>query len=211
NDDGSFGGIVFGSVSLDYFKRLFDRVDIGADGTLTLIRTDGCVLMRKPYINPTKPLVVSDFQHFHAAPSGSFEATGQIDGRKRLFVYRQIGTLPLVVTVGPTTDVVFAEWRRKAVATVGFIAGLSATAIWLLFRLTREFRRRAEAEARAIESERRHRMIADAERDAHAALEYSMAQVESSINEQRRTQIALRESEQRFRDFAESCGDWFWE
>src|SRR6185437_8947090 len=24
-------------------------------------------------------------------------------------------------------------------------------------------------------------------------------------------QIALRESEQRFRDFAESCGDWFWE
>jgi PAS domain S-box-containing protein len=211
NDDGSFGGIVFGSVRLDYFKRLFDRVDIGADGTLTLIRTDGCVLMRKPYINPTKPLVVSDFQRFHAAPSGSFEATGQFDGRKRLFVYRQIGTLPLVVTVGPTTDVVFAEWRRKAVATVGLIAGLSATAIWLLFRLTREFRRRAEAEARAIESERRHRMIADAERDAHAALEYSMAQVESSINEQRRTQIALRESEQRFRDFAESCGDWFWE
>ena len=210
NDDGSFGGIVFGSVRLDYFKRLFDRVDIGADGTLTLIRTDGCVLMRKPYINPTKPLVVSDFKHFRAAPSGSFEATGQIDGRKRLFVYRQIGTLPLVVTVGPTTDVVFAEWRRKAVATVGLIAGLSATAIWLLFRLTREFRRRAEAEARAIESERRHRMIADAERDAHAALEYSMAQVESSINEQRRTQIALRESEQRFRDFAESCGDWFW-
>jgi PAS domain S-box-containing protein len=146
NNDGSFGGIVFGSVRLDYFKRLFDRVDIGADGTLTLIRTDGFVLMRKPYMNPARPIVVPDFEHIRAAPSGSFEATGQIDGRKRLFVYRQVSKLPLVVTVGPTTDVIFADWRRKAAVTVGLIAGLAAVATWLLFRLISEFSRRAKAE-----------------------------------------------------------------
>ncbi len=211
HSDGGFAGIVFGSVKLDFFKRLFDRVDLGPDGTLTLIRADGLLLMRQPYIDPAKPRVVPGFDRVRAAPAGSFEASGQIDGRKRLFVYRKIGKLPLVVAVGPTTDVVFAEWRRKTGVTVILMLGLVAVAFWLLYRLTGEYRRRAEAEARAIESERRHRMIADAERDARAALEYSMAQLENSIREQRRAQLALRESEQRFRDFAGSCGDWFWE
>lgn len=211
HSDGSFGGIVFGSVKLDFFKRLFDRVDLGPDGTLTLIRTDGLLLMRKPYVDPAKPRIVAGFNHFRAAPGGNFEASGQIDGRKRLFVYRQIGKLPLVVAVGPTTEVIFADWLRKAAVTIVLVLGLVAVALWLLYRLTREYRRRAEAEARAIESERRQRMIADAERDARTALEYSMAQVESSIKEQRRAQLALRESERRFRDFAESCGDWCWE
>jgi PAS domain S-box-containing protein len=211
NNDGSFGGIVFGSVKLDYFKRLFDRVDIGMEGTMTLIRIDGLVILRKPYTNPAKAIVVPGFDHIRSAPSGSFEAVGHIDGLKRFFVYRQVGKLPLVVAVGPTADVVFAEWRRKAAITIGLMAGLAAVAVWLLFRLINEFRHRAEAEARAVESEHRHRMIAAAERDARAALEHSMAQVDSSVREQRRTQLALRESEQRFRDFAASCGDWFWE
>jgi PAS domain S-box-containing protein len=211
HSDGSFAGIVFGSVKLDFFKRLFDRVDLGPQGTLTLIRTDGLVLMRKPYIDPAKPRVVPGFNHFRAAPAGSFEASGQIDGRKRIFVYRKLGKLPLVVAAGPTTEVVFADWQRKAGATIILMLGLVAMAFWLLHRLTGEYRRRAEAEARAIESERRHKVIAEAERDARAALERSMAQVEASIKEQRRAELALRESEQRFRDFAESCGDWCWE
>jgi PAS domain S-box-containing protein len=209
--DGSFAGIVFGSVKLDFFKRLFDRADLGPDGTLALIRADGLLLMRKPYIDPTTPRIVPGFEHFRTAPAGSFEATGQIDGLDRLFVYRAIGKLPLVVTVGPTTRVVFADWRRKAAVSIVLMLGLVALALWLLYRLIGEYRCRAEAEARAVESERRHRMIADAERDARAALEYSMAQLENSIREQRRAQLALRESEQRFRDFAGSCGDWFWE
>lgn len=209
--DGRFGGIVFGSVKLDYFKRLFDRVNLGPDGTLTLVRTDGLFLMREPSLDPAKPRFVPDFDHFRTAPSGSFVASGSIDGHKRLFVYRQIGKLPLVVAVGPTTDVVFAEWRRKAGGTILLMLGLVAVAIWLLCRLAGEYRRRAEAEARALESERRHKVIAEAERDARAALERSMEQVKISIREQTRAQLALGESERRFRDFAESCGDWFWE
>jgi PAS domain S-box-containing protein len=211
HSDGSFAGIVFGSMKLEYFKRLFDRVNLGQDGTLTLIRTDGLVLMRKPFIDPAKPRIVPDFERVRAAPTGSFEAPGQIDGRKRLFVYRKIAKLPLVVAAGPTTDVVFGEWQRKAAVTVGLMLGLVGLAIWFLYRLSGEYRRRAEAEARAVDSERRHKVIAEKERDARSALERSIEQVEISVREQRRAQLALGKSEQRFRDFAESCGDWFWE
>jgi PAS domain S-box-containing protein len=209
--DGSFAGVVYGSVKLEYFRRLFERVDLGPDGTLTLMRTDGVVLFRKPYINPEVHRIVPDFAHFRSAPSGSFEATGQIDGIKRLFVYRQIGDLPLVTAVGPTTKVILSEWERKAAITLALMLALVTVAAWLLYRLLSEFVRRAEAERRALQSEQRHKLMAEAEREARAALERSVAQVESSAREQRRAQLALRESERRFRDFAESCGDWFWE
>lgn len=209
--DGSFAGIVLGSVKLDYFQHLFEHVDLGPNGTVTLLRTDGLVLMRKPYIDPGLGRALPDFDHFRSAREGYFRASGTLDGIQRLFVYRQVGDLPLIVAVAPTTKAVFAEWARKAGITMALMLGLASIAGWLLLALVREFRRREDAEYRAIASEQRHKLVADAERDARAALERSIAQVEASAREQKRAQLALRESESRFRDFAESCGDWFWE
>ena len=202
--DGSFGGIVFGSIRLDYFRRLFDRVDLGPNGGVNLLRTDGTILMREPFNDATIGHIVPDIERFRSAPTGSFMATGQIDGVRRLIVYQKIGNLPIIVSVAPTTKSIFAQWRRKATITLGLILGLAGTAAWLVFWLVSEVRRRTEAE-------QRHKHVADAEREARAALERSMAQVEASVREQMRAQRALRESESRFRDFAGSCGDWFWE
>lgn len=209
--DGSFAGIVLGSVKLEYFQHLFERVDLGPGGTVTLLRSDGLVLLRKPSLSPDVGRVVPDFDHFRAARAGYFRATGKLDGVQRLFVYRQVGDLPLIVSVAPTTKMVFAEWARKAAITMALMLGLATIAGWLLAALLREFRRRAEAEGRALASEQRYKLVAEAERDARAALERSMAQVGDSVREQERAELALRESERRFRDFAESCGDWFWE
>lgn len=211
HDDGSFGGIVFGSVKLDYFRRLFDRVNLGPDSTISLLRGDGIMLMRKPLVLADIGRKVPDFAHFPIASAGHFSMTGKFDGVDRLFVYQQAGNLPLVVSVAPTVQGIFAEWERKAGVAAALMLCLVMMAAWLLLRLVREFRRRAEAERRAVASEHRHKLVAKAERDARAALERSMAQVEQSIREQARAQLALRESEHRFRHFAESCGDWFWE
>jgi hypothetical protein len=160
--------------------------------------------MRKPFNEAMLGRTVPDFDHFLSAPAGAFTITGQLDGLHRLIVYQKIDNLPLIISVAPTTKTIFAHWRRKALITMGLIVGLAATAAWLMFWLVSEVRRRTEAE-------QRHKQVAEAEREARAALERSMAQVEESVREQMRVQRALRESESRFRDFAGSCGDWFWE
>ena len=47
--DRSFAGVVAGSIRLSYFQDLFARVAIDTEGTLTLMRRDGTILMRSPY------------------------------------------------------------------------------------------------------------------------------------------------------------------
>src|SRR5437762_647782 len=37
--DGSFAGIVVGTMQLEFFRKLFDSVDIGTDGNITLLNT----------------------------------------------------------------------------------------------------------------------------------------------------------------------------
>ena len=44
--DGSFGGVVSGTVKLDYYQRLFNRVALGTGGLISLFRSDGTLLAR---------------------------------------------------------------------------------------------------------------------------------------------------------------------
>ena len=47
--NGHFAGIVAVTLRLSYFHQLFEDSILGDHGTLTLLRTDGTVLMRQPY------------------------------------------------------------------------------------------------------------------------------------------------------------------
>ena len=44
--DGRFGGIVSGTVMLDFIKRMFDRVALGHHGSIALFRSDGVLIVR---------------------------------------------------------------------------------------------------------------------------------------------------------------------
>ncbi len=68
-------------------------------------------------------------------------------------------------------------------------------------------------EYRVLHIDGGHRWVLDraiARRDARGRV-YRMAGSISDITEQKRFEEALRESEQRFRDFADTASDWYWE
>jgi MprA protease rhombosortase-interaction domain-containing protein len=135
---------------LAYFEQLFDGVDLGRHGTLALFRTDGVLMTRKPNDaarigqNLDKAVVLKLLPH---AATGHFEASGVFDHITRMFVYRKLSELPLVLVVGTARNEVFAEWRQKAIFTGASLAVLLAIAGLLAYALRRELRRTARADA----------------------------------------------------------------
>ena len=164
NADGSFAGAVVGTMGLGYFRRIFSAFDLGANGTVTLFRADGKVMMRAPYDERDLGRDLSKgkiFQFYPRVRAGHFETTAIIDGIKRLYVFRQVGNLPLVITVAQTRSVIFAEWRQKAAVFLAVLSALLGLSGWFAVALIRELRRRGEAERNARDSEQRFRLLAE--------------------------------------------------
>jgi diguanylate cyclase (GGDEF)-like protein len=149
NPDGSFGGVVLSAMLQDYFEQAFKDISLGPGGSVTLVRTDGIVLMRWPY---REDFIGSNikraalFRHFPQASAGHFESFAVSDGTRRLFVYSQVNGLPLIVVVGQSLDDVFAPWWRQAFAIGALVLGLCALTVLLAGFLNRELTRRSAAE-----------------------------------------------------------------
>ena len=158
--DGSFAGVIFGTLDLDYFKALFARVDTGRSGAIALFRDDGRLLYRTPF-DPALLGRPIGLRRLGTARSGTFTAPSEIDGVERFYAYRRVADLPLILRVGVASDVMYVEWTQKALAiglgtlSLGLAVGLLA---WALLR---ELRLRARAERTALESERRYRLLTE--------------------------------------------------
>ncbi|CAE6823846.1 putative bifunctional diguanylate cyclase/phosphodiesterase [Paraburkholderia haematera] len=143
--NGHFAGIVASTLKLSYFHQLFEGAILGDHGTLTLLRTDGTVLMRQPYhgdhIGSTlagghsfPPLVQSDH--------GTYVDFAVLDHVERLYSFRRIGNYPLVVVVGLATEDIYAGWRKRAFA-IGFVTAiLDALTIMLSLMFSGQLRMR---------------------------------------------------------------------
>jgi diguanylate cyclase (GGDEF)-like protein len=149
NPDGSFAGVVAGTMRLSYFHDLFRKVKLGDDDSITLMRTDGTVLMRSPFNIDSIGADFSAstiFQKFPKSPDGWYESTAVSDGIERLFAYHQVGEQPLLVTNGLSIDAVYIGWRHDAWLIGSLIAFLCGINVALVVFLARELRRRGSAE-----------------------------------------------------------------
>jgi len=149
--DGSFAGVVAGTVQLSHFKKLFQDMALGPNSIITLGRTDGTVLMRWPFDEAVigKSIKGAEiFNQLKTARSGRFETHAVTDGVHRLYVYSQISDLPIFVSVGQATGDIYAQWMRYAWTIAILIAALAATAGVLGWFLLRELNWHTDAEQR---------------------------------------------------------------
>ncbi|WP_458095570.1 diguanylate cyclase [Roseomonas sp. WA12] len=149
NAAGGFAGVVVGTLRLAYFQDRFGTLDVGRDGAVSLFRRDGRLLVRHPFrpVEIDRDLSGADtVQRYMAEDSGSFVGHGGLDGVARLYTFRRIGNLPLVVSVATAVEDIFADWRAKAFITGGILAVLNALILLLAVLLRREMARRAAAE-----------------------------------------------------------------
>lgn len=147
--DGQFAGIVAGTLRLNYFHEIFKDSILGRHGTITLLRTDGTVLMRQPYhpgdVGSTlagghsfAPLVQSD--------QGSYVDIAVLDHVERLYSFKHIGKYPLIVVVGFATDDIYAGWRRRAITLGVVTVVIDVLSICLSLMFAGLLRRRLEME-----------------------------------------------------------------
>lgn len=149
--DGSFAGVVMGSIRLDHLKELFKNSALGAEGNITLIRTDGTMVMRWPF-DPSmlaKRIMRSEFYQLAAiSNTGQFEAVANIDQTRRLYVFREFDQLPLVLFVGQSVKDLYAAWRGYAWMVGAMMLLLSLLAIAMASMFVRELKYRHAAEQR---------------------------------------------------------------
>ncbi|HEY3916292.1 MAG TPA: response regulator [Stellaceae bacterium] len=162
--DGRFAGVVAGALRISYIEQLFSGIALDNGVWVTLFATDGTILARSP-LRPTDlghtvhnaPLL----QHFATAPAGQFEGRSNHDQQTRLYVYKRLAELPLIVNVSVPEAAVLADWQHKALVVVGLVACFMIIVVAIGWQLHRELHRRAFAEKVARESEQRYRLLAD--------------------------------------------------
>jgi diguanylate cyclase (GGDEF)-like protein len=149
NPDGTFAGVVAGTMRLSYFHDQFRKVNLATNDSLTLISATGTVLMRTPFNIDSIGINIGQtpaFKQFPAAPNGWYETVSAIDAIKRLYVFQQIGDHPLFVINGLSFHTVYAGWWQEALLIGSLILTLCAVNIALIVSLAGELRRRSEAE-----------------------------------------------------------------
>lgn len=165
--EGRFVGTIAASVDPLFFDKLWRSIDLGAGGSVALLRTDGLMVARSPFNERSMGKNFSNTPVFTDGlpqqPTGLTQSVSAVDGVSRMFAYRTLSAQPeLVVVVGQSHDLVLRPWRQLAVlASVIWL--VAALGIALLSRfLGRAWQQKALVQTQAIEAADRLRLATDA-------------------------------------------------
>lgn len=151
--DGGFMGVVAGSIRFTYFHELFERLNLDPEDTITVLKRDRTIMMRRPFDLDIIGKNLNDRQAWKAdnlRVGGSYSGQGPVDPTARLYA-RSGDTGPLFVVAGKPLSVVFSLWQREAIRIGAVVLLLALFVLGSAIVLAREIRRRAEAESKLEE------------------------------------------------------------
>lgn len=159
--DGSFGGVVVVSLDPTYLERFYESVDLGAKGAVVLVGLDGVVRARAALGDTTIGQSLAGgrlLASYAERDTGSFENASPIDSVERIYSYRGVKGLPLIVAVGLAKVEVFAgyEQRRRSYMEEGsalsvLLVTISGLIAWHQRGLQKSRERLRGSEAHAAE------------------------------------------------------------
>lgn len=150
---GRFLGVVAGSIRFSYFHELFDGLSLDPDDTITVLRRDRTIIMRRPFDLDIIGRNLSEQPSWNPASlqaGGMYAGTGPVDSTPRLYIRRN-GTSPLFVVVGKPLESILSLWRTEATRIGAIMLALISFVLAVTLFLVREIGRRAKAEDRLEE------------------------------------------------------------
>lgn len=123
---GEFGGVVQMALRTEYFQALFEKIDVGARGNVSLFDIEWRLLSRHPSLPDQLGRQFRSPAADRIAAGESpvaYVSPSRVDGTLRLFVARRLTGLPYTLVIGRSPDEFLYSWRIKALLYgIGFLA-----------------------------------------------------------------------------------------
>ncbi|MDH2345424.1 diguanylate cyclase [Bradyrhizobium sp. SSUT77] len=151
--DGGFMGVVAGSIRFSYFHELFERLNLDPDDTITVLKRDRTIMMRRPFdldVIGKNLRAQQSWKPDNLRAGGSYAGQGPVDATPRLYV-RSTGSGPMFVVAGKPLNAVFELWQKEAYRIGAVVLALILFMLASTLVLAREIGRRAEAERKLEE------------------------------------------------------------
>ncbi|MFA6314612.1 MAG: PAS domain S-box protein [Sterolibacterium sp.] len=166
--DGSFGGVVYVNVALDYLAKTFSTIDVGRLGSISLRDAE----MRVIAVYPLPPnldkllgerLPIPELQELiqTGRETGSYITDRTVDRVERKFVAHKVSTFPLYVVIGRATGEYRARWREHALATMALALLFCLTTLFSSRLIYRGWRRQLDAALELAREEEKFHTVAD--------------------------------------------------
>ena len=144
--DGAFNGLVWATIATGAFARNYQTLGVETGKFAALLSTQDRkprVLVPEPSADPWQvPLESPLWQALGQAASGIYEHLSPFDHISRIFVYRKVGDLPLVMVTGFTVDEVTEVVHARMRWLAGTALAILVFTLGLAFLFTLEARRR---------------------------------------------------------------------
>ncbi len=147
--DGGFAGVVAQAFELDNFRRLFGKVILTENDSISLFNMDGTVLVRWPFDEAKlgqKFQNMPSLQSIDEAPDGHIVRTSSSDGTYQFRDYRRIGNTSLIESVGMSIPDTRDMWFYTAALSFAIYVGLCLAVLGLTLQFESELKRRQAAE-----------------------------------------------------------------
>ena len=203
NPDGSFRGIVFLGLDPAFFTTLYENTDLGSQGAMALIGTDGITRVRRngSVVSFGEDIRKSRlFVELPKSPAGWYIGVAASDGTRRLAAYRVIEGHPLIVLVASSVDEMMQplEARRRLYQ----MAAAAGTLLLLLVAglVVHQARRDRVSLDRLALSENRYRLIFENNLDGVARMRPDGSVIEANAAAKAIFRLDIDEIRRRGRD-----------
>ncbi len=149
--NGDFAGVVFATVSLDYFQQLLSRFELGPQGTIILRDQNMGLIVRSPPLKDQPAgqvgnrAVSPEFRALFASgvAASSFYTPLSSDGQERIVSFQRVSNAPLLINVGSGSADYLAGWREERNKTIASTSSFMLVTLilgllmWRLLKITK--------------------------------------------------------------------------
>jgi hypothetical protein len=152
--DGSFAGVVVGTLTLERLGQTFSAVDVGGLGSISLRGANLELLERFPK-SPGGDRFIGDRKiegdYLEAVQSGRtvshFTTRSRIDGQARTYTFRKVAQPAFYILVGLSQREYLQAWRREAFLSSSAVLGLLVLSLGILWMARSAWRRQLKGQA----------------------------------------------------------------